>query len=152
MKSQLISIHFLFIKGIHAREWIAPTTALYVIDNLINNRMNIDNDPRFQTTYYIMPILNPDGYEYSRTSNRMWRKNRSVPPPGSNCYGIDLNRNYDVVGFGVGASTDPCSESYKGIKPNTEAEVRAASDVVMRHKDNIRVSLSFHSYGISLKS
>ena len=36
------------------------------------------------------------------------------PLKGSECFGIDLNRNYDVIGFGVGASTDPCAENYKG--------------------------------------
>jgi hypothetical protein len=63
---------------------------------------DLRNDPRVTThpVYYIMPILNPDGYEFSRTpGHRLWRKNRSSPPPGSDCYGIDLNRNYDVVGF-----------------------------------------------------
>ena len=45
---------------------------------------------------------------------RMWRKNRSPPPPGSNCYGVDLNRNWDVIGFGLGVvSNNPCSEVYK---------------------------------------
>ena len=29
--------------------------------------------------WLIMPLLNPDGYEYSRTTDRMWRKNRSKP-------------------------------------------------------------------------
>uniref|UniRef100_A0A914R404 Peptidase M14 carboxypeptidase A domain-containing protein n=1 Tax=Parascaris equorum TaxID=6256 RepID=A0A914R404_PAREQ len=33
--------------------------------------------------WYIVPLLNPDGYEYSRSSTnpeiRLWRKNRSPP-------------------------------------------------------------------------
>ena len=81
------------------------------------------------------------------SDNRMWRKNRKNPPAGSQCYGVDLNRNYDVVGFGVGASLDPCSDSYSGKKPRSEPEVIAASDVVMQHRNHIRVSLSLHSYG-----
>ena len=36
----------------------------------------------------------------------MWRKNRRPPPEGSDCYGVDLNRNYydhwgGVSGLGV---------------------------------------------------
>ena len=96
-------------------------------------------------------MLNPDGYEYSRTgngANRLWRKNRSLPPDdGSNCYGVDLNRNYDVVGYGVGASDNPCSDTYKGLQPGSQPEVAAASRVVLRHGPRIRVSLSLHSYG-----
>ena len=26
--------------------------------------------------FYIIPVLNPDGYEYTWNGNRMWRKNR----------------------------------------------------------------------------
>jgi hypothetical protein len=27
--------------------------------------------------------------------------------------GVDLNRNWNVTGYGIGASSDPCSEVYK---------------------------------------
>ena len=40
-----------------------------------------------------VPILNPDGYEYSWTDDRMWRKTR-MPNPGSPCVGTDPNRNW----------------------------------------------------------
>ena len=26
--------------------------------------------------WHIIPLANPDGYQFSRTSDRMWRKNR----------------------------------------------------------------------------
>ena len=97
-----------FQSGIHAREWIAPMTAFYLIDSLVEANLRKDPEVTTHPVYYIMPILNPDGYEFSRTpGHRLWRKNRSLPPPGSDCYGIDLNRNYDVVGFGIGASSYP---------------------------------------------
>lgn len=52
--------------GIHAREWIAPAVALYIIQELVeneNNRRLIEN-----VDWYIIPVLNPDGYEYSHTT------------------------------------------------------------------------------------
>ena len=39
---------------------------------------------------YILPVTNPDGYEYTKT-DRFWRKTRS-PNDGSVCVGTDANR------------------------------------------------------------
>jgi carboxypeptidase A4 len=159
----------ILLSGIHAREWIAPAAALYVIDSLVKafaaSSVEVTN-----VDWYIMPLLNPDGYEFSHTDDRWWRKNRAKPKQdwftgifsfflsllasifnlnnGTECYGVDLNRNYDVVGRGVGASTNPCSNVYKGEMANSEPEVKAASNVIMRNKDKLKASLSFHSYGI----
>ncbi len=38
---------------------------------------------------------------------------RRPAPAGSSCVGVDLNRNWNVIGYGIGASADPCSEIYK---------------------------------------
>lgn len=49
--------------GIHAREWIAPTTALYAIKQLVENATN---SYIFKNVdIYIVPCLNPDGYEFT---------------------------------------------------------------------------------------
>ena len=98
--------------------------------------------------WYIAPLLNPDGYEWSHTNYRMWRKNRSAPPSGSSCYGVDLNRNWDVIGFGLGVtSSNPCSDTYKGTQPGSEPETQAVAATIQKYKDNIRIYLTFHSYG-----
>jgi len=49
-----------------------------------------------EAEFVIIPVLNVDGYVYTWTNDRLWRKNRRPPPAGGTCYGIDLNRNYDV--------------------------------------------------------
>ncbi|KPJ19046.1 Zinc carboxypeptidase A 1 [Papilio machaon] len=51
--------------GIHAREWIAPATTRYFINELLTS-----NDPditrmRDQFDWRIFPSCNPDGYHYS---------------------------------------------------------------------------------------
>lgn len=52
--------------GIHAREWIAPATALYIIHELVENYAV--NKHLLQTfDWVILPCANPDGYEYSHT-------------------------------------------------------------------------------------
>ena len=56
-------------------------------------------------------------------------------------------RNFDVAGYGVGASSDPCSDTYMGEKRNSEIETRIASKEILDHQRNIRVALSLHSIG-----
>ena len=94
----------------------------------------------------LVAVLNPDGYEYTHTTNRNWRKNRrrnSGPKcdDGILChgsehgvmvdsYGVDLNRNFGK-GFGEGgASTDPCSIFYTGPEAFSEPESAALRDYV----------------------
>jgi murein tripeptide amidase MpaA len=65
--------------------------------------------------FYIFPVVNPDGFVYTQTNNRLWRKNRQTVS-SSTCVGRDINRNWpyqwSVPG---GASTDPCDETFKGL-------------------------------------
>lgn len=95
----------------------------------------------------MVPMANPDGYEFSRTKDRYWRKNRRINASPS-CPGVDLNRNWDEA-FGVGASTNPCSEVYKGTEPFSEPETEALSTEMQRVSsvDDLRLMISLHSYG-----
>lgn len=76
--------------GIHAREWITPATVTYIINQFVNN---LENEPSAirDLDLYFLPVANPDGYEYSHTTDRLWRKNRARP---GFCAGTDLNRNF----------------------------------------------------------
>lgn len=42
--------------------------------------------------FFIVPVLNPDGYIYSRTQRRFWRKNRSEQ---NGTIGVNLLHNFD---------------------------------------------------------
>lgn len=48
----------------------------------------------------------------------MWRKNRNHYE-GSRCYGVDLNRNFDNHFGEIGASSNPCLETYRGMNRNS---------------------------------
>ncbi|KJH45571.1 zinc carboxypeptidase [Dictyocaulus viviparus] len=95
--------------GIHAREWISHSTALNIIWQLIydsNHRTLIR-----EIDIIVVPNVNPDGYEYSRKSNRMWRKTRSKSPVSrfsEQCSGVDANRNYPFHFGEEGVSHWPC--------------------------------------------
>lgn len=52
--------------GMHAREWIGPAQALYIIQQLVENETyrNLTSD----VDWHIIPVLNPDGYEFTHTN------------------------------------------------------------------------------------
>jgi len=92
----------------------------------------------------VIPALNPDGYEYSHTHNRMWRKTRS--PQKKRCIGADPNRNWDSHWGTTGVSWNPCADDYPGPKPFSETETRTTSQTILRLKDSIKAFISFHAY------
>lgn len=56
----------IFIEAaIHAREWIAPPVALYIINQLVENPEYADMYEDIE--WVIFPVVNPDGYEYTHT-------------------------------------------------------------------------------------
>lgn len=58
--------------GIHAREWCTISTALYCASQLTDN-FDANKDLLNAFDFVIVPIVNPDGYEFSRTSVRLHR-------------------------------------------------------------------------------
>ncbi|XP_041768532.1 carboxypeptidase B-like [Anopheles merus] len=130
--------------GIHAREWAAPAMAMYLISELVENAAQ-HQDLLAGLTWTIVPIANPDGYEYSHERERLWRKTRR--PAGRNCVGVDGNRNYDFHWAEVGASNQPCSDTYHGEQSFSEPETRAIRDELLRLKGRCKFYLSLHTYG-----
>ncbi|KAM3963335.1 carboxypeptidase B [Aphomia sociella] len=133
--------------GIHAREWVAPAMALYLIHRLTN-----DPDSKHKelngVDWYILPVVNPDGYEFTRSSkaNRLWRKTRSKS--NSNCYGVDGNRNYGFKWAVSGVSDNPCDrETYAGPKPFSEPETQMVRNVMLENAKRLKLYVSVHSYG-----
>jgi hypothetical protein len=141
-----------FQAGLHAREWASPATVAYVYHSLLNGYGTDPDATWILNNYWVafIPSANPDGYQFTWTNDRMWRKNRRNPPTGSNCYGVDLNRNWDSQGYGegYGSSSNPCSDVYHGIAAFSEAETAASS----RWFNNLGAqtiwgAIDFHAYG-----
>jgi carboxypeptidase T len=125
----------------HAREWIAAMVSTCVADRLVRGYAT---DPAIRTfvdhtELWVVPVVNPDGYQHSWGSNRYWRKNRR------GTHGVDLNRNYSVAWGGAGSSNSERSEVYRGLTAFSEPETRALRDLALR--EHVAIHVDFHAYG-----
>jgi len=133
--------------GIHAREWIASAVATYMINELVNNYEE-NKDIVDNLNIHFLPMANPDGYEYSRNSDRMWRKNRN-PSPGRDskgCKGVDLNRNWGYHWGEAGVSHNSCSDIYCGTGPFSEVESQNIKNYVEALDPTPVLGHTIHSY------
>lgn len=53
--------------GIHAREWIAPATVTYMLNELLTSEDPAVREVAESYDWYVFPSTNPDGYEYTHT-------------------------------------------------------------------------------------
>ena len=102
-----------------------------------------DTDPRVRALldrvrFFIVPVVNPDGYVYSWNVDRYWRKNRRGD------YGVDLSRNYSVGWGQDGSSGDRTSSNYRGERAFSEPETRAVRGLFER--ESIAAHVDFHSF------
>jgi len=159
--------------GIHAREWIATATILFIVHRLLQESKT-EAVAALLRDYVVSAIapVNVDGYVYSWTTNRMWRKTRS-DRPATKCKtmddgvgGVDANRNW---GYSWSITrdkayakrlADPCNEVFIGPKEFSEPEVRAVADYMIRRQQHsfarrtsdgpgpgyVAAFLDYHSY------
>ncbi len=132
----------LFLGTHHAREWVATAVAMKLIRYLSDSLAPAVRDAR---DIWVIPVQNPDGYQYTFTTDRLWRKNRRANPDGT--YGVDPNRNYPGFwGFDdLGSSPTPGAETYRGTAPASEPETQAIVAFHAAHPPAVVVS--YHSYG-----
>lgn len=130
-----------FMSMIHAREWITTELGMAFLHRLAEP--DEDLAPVLEgVDLWVVPVLNPDGLEWSQSQFRWWRGNRR--PHGNGRFGVDLNRNWPV-GWGIGSSSIPGSQTYRGSEPLSEPENQAFEALVARVKPV--VTMTFHAYG-----
>ncbi|CAI9165046.1 unnamed protein product [Rangifer tarandus platyrhynchus] len=134
--------------GIHAREWIAPAFCQWFVKEILQNYKDNQRIRRLlkNLDFCVLPVLNIDGYIYTWTTDRLWRKSRSSHNNGT-CFGTDLNRNFDASWCSIGATTDCESLTFCGTGPASEPETKAVSSFIESKKENIACFLTMHSYG-----
>ncbi len=143
----------LIVGGSHAREWISVSTVAFIAYSLVTRY----GHPQFPEVTKILdhfdlvfiPVLNPDGYEYSWTSDRLWRKNRqSTAIPF--CPGIDLDRAFRFGWDGYGNRDNACSDDYAGPEPLAAVEAQVLTEWARNQTafNNVTFAsyLDFHAY------
>ncbi|XP_053492665.1 carboxypeptidase B [Ictalurus furcatus] len=133
--------------GIHAREWISPAFCQWFVQEAVTS---YGNDPQMTSLLntmdiFVLPVFNVDGYEHTWKSDRMWRKTRSRKT-GSSCIGADPNRNFNAGWCTLGASSNPCSDTYCGSSVESEIEVKNVANFIRNKKSIIKAYLTIHSY------
>ncbi|NXG62547.1 CBPB1 Carboxypeptidase, partial [Hemiprocne comata] len=95
--------------------------------------------------FYVLPVVNIDGYVSTWTDDCMWRKTGSKNA-GSSFIGTDPNRNFNAGWCTIGAPKRPCGSTYCGSAPESEKETKALADFVHKHLSTIKAYLTVHSY------
>ncbi|XP_050088757.1 uncharacterized protein LOC126573002 [Anopheles aquasalis] len=77
--------------GVQGRDWIGPAVATWLLNRLVelpaggdrragNGTQQPEEGGGLESVqsydWYVLPVLNPDGYEYSHEHDRMWAKSR----------------------------------------------------------------------------
>lgn len=88
----------------HAREHITMEVPLFAAKQILEG---YGTDPAMtkrvdETAIYVVPLVNPDGYEYSRTQSFWWRKNRQ--PITESAADLQAQGNLSNLPGGVGTS------------------------------------------------
>ncbi|KIH92410.1 hypothetical protein SPBR_02817 [Sporothrix brasiliensis 5110] len=169
---------------VHAREWIATMVVEYIAftfaeaagagagvgagANARSEAETAQDLAALLETYdvYAFPIVNPDGFVYTQTTDRLWRKNRqdnansthaSLSPSSNDaarstapCIGRDINRNWPMAwSVDGGASADPCAQDYRGGAQADAPETAALSSWLRatHAAQSIRLYMDYHAYG-----
>jgi murein tripeptide amidase MpaA len=137
----------------HAREWISTEVNRRLL-NFYVNRFNA-NDQEIKnllkdTELWFILVANPDGYQYTFDTERLWRKNlRDNDGNGliTSGDGVDPNRNFDehFDYDNEGSSSTTASETYRGPSAASEPETKAMQGLLDRIKPKFQSN--WHSAG-----
>jgi hypothetical protein len=165
---------FLVVGVHHAREWPAgempmefalELAKLYGADARVTALLD-------RVRVIAIPVVNPDGFDISRTAgpgpgdndgfttlplivsdSAAYKRKNCRPTVGSEAVpcatrpalqGVDPNRNYGAFWGGVGSSTDPTAQNYRGTAPFSEPESEAIHKLSSTR--SVTTIISHHTY------
>ncbi len=136
--------------GLHGREWISTSTVCFLLWSVVSAFGNEPMITKLLQHFDIVfiPVLNPDGYEYTWQSDRLWRKSRQQTKMDV-CRGLDLDHAFGYEWESSNHQTDPCSESYGGDRPFQAIEASELARWAKNETENDVKFIGFldlHSY------
>ncbi|XP_070853935.1 carboxypeptidase B isoform X1 [Drosophila suzukii] len=143
--------------GLQARDWLSPAALTYAISKLTHlwarpkgqgqgQRQSRADKAMRRIDWYFLPLANPDGYQYSRHTDRLWTKNRGYDSD-SGCYGVNLDRNFQYGWGGTGSTSNPCMNLYRGAESFSEPESRAIRSFLSGMREYLGAYVSLSGYG-----
>ncbi|CAK7241384.1 MAG: Putative metallocarboxypeptidase ecm14 [Sporothrix thermara] len=136
--------------GLHAREWISSSSVSYIAWAIITGYGHTNMITKLVDNFDIVfvPVANPDGYEYTWQTDRLWRKTRQTTN-FRYCRGYDLDHAFGYE-WDSNNHDEPCSESYGGESAFQAVEAEAISAWARNEVDTNDVEfigfLDLHSY------
>ncbi|MDP3774310.1 MAG: M14 family metallopeptidase [Gemmatimonadales bacterium] len=136
----------IFVSTYHAREWAATEVTLRLLTFLADSLPLKPGGAALLASrdVWVIPVANPDGYQYTFSTTRLWRKNRRPNPDAT--FGVDLNRNHSAF-FALddlGSSPQPASEVFRGAAAESEPETQAVAAFHRAHPPVAAVT--YHTY------
>jgi hypothetical protein len=143
----------LYSSNQHAREWISLEVNRRLLRYFVDRWRANDKDIKRllkDTELWFVISANPDGYQYTFDTERLWRKTlRDNNNDGQITVGdgVDPNRNFaEHWGYdNEGSSNDPADETYRGPSAASEPETRFMQGLITRIKPKFQSNL--HSFG-----
>ncbi len=135
----------------HAREWISTEVTKRLLERVLDKADNGGEIEDFVATreLWFVPVVNPDGYQFTFDEERLWRKNLrdNDGEPGISIFdGVDINRNYPENWNydDEGSETLTSSETYRG--PSAASEPETQADMSLFDEVDFAFTNSYHSY------
>lgn len=142
----------LHLSAQHAREWISVEVNRRLLRAYVDG---YGTDPEItgllgSTELWFVLVANPDGYQRTFESDRLWRKNNRDNDGNGRLNavdGVDLNRNFpDHFAYDTeGASPRPENATYHGPSAGSEPETQAVMDLMAQI--HFAFAVNYHSYG-----
>ncbi|KAF9144888.1 hypothetical protein BGX30_011108 [Mortierella sp. GBA39] len=131
----------------HSRVWITGSVVEYLIYQLLTGTNGRVAGYLKKYTFHIIPIINPDGFIITQTTDRLHRKNAQCE---GKCLGTDINRNWNFHWNDTAddmSSTDPSASNYRGPFAFSTPEATNIARYLKAYPTWSPIVMDIHAYG-----